>query len=347
MKALNLRIELIVPTLLIALCMHAQAFGQTWTHDFETAGGYTTSNTECTDNADDYFTRTDGSDVNDDPTGIQGLYYFAAQDIDAAGCPAIPSANGTMIFNDVSIAGCTGLSFEMYAAAFNSGWDDVDFVHIYYDIDNSGTWTNLIWFENNGATFNSAPMVDANFDGTGDGTTLSSTFQNIIAPIAGTGTVIDIQIEFQLDAGSEDICIDNLRIYGTGCGGGGGTTITTGAVNTAPFSIECSTPLTASGTVNFTSTGTFTAGNVYTAQLSDAIGSFASPTTIGTLSSTANSGSISFTLPANLITGSGYMIRVISDSPSTTGSNSAMFTILQNSPCPVSLPANGLVINEW
>jgi len=71
--------------------------------------------------------------------------------------------------------------------------------------------------------------------------------------------------------------------------------------------------------VDFTSTGTFTAGNTYTAELSDATGSFAAPTIIGTLPSTANSGMVSSIVPGSTPSGSGYRIRVVSDSPVTIG----------------------------
>ena len=137
---------------------------QTWTHDFETSGGYSLNASECTDGANDYFIRTDGSNINDGPSGAQGSFYFAAQDIDGA-C-GVPGAFGTMLFNDININGCTGLSFEVLAATFNSaGWDNSDYVHILYDIDNSGTWTNLIWFENDGSTFNSTAQLDTDFNG--------------------------------------------------------------------------------------------------------------------------------------------------------------------------------------
>lgn len=124
-------------------------------------------------------------------------------------------------------------------------------------------------------------------------------------------------------------------------------TITTGSVTGAPFDVECATSLDATGTVDFTSIGTFTGGNIYTAQLSDASGSFVSPTDIGTLTSTANTGSISITIPAATASGAGYLIRVISDSPTTTGSNSTAFTINQNDACGPTLPATGMIINEW
>ncbi len=86
---------------------------------------------------------------------------------------------------------------------------------------------------------------------------------------------------------------------------------------------------TETGTVNFTSTGTYTAGNVYTAQLSDATGSFAAPTAIGTLASTASGNlSINTTMPGGAAAGAGYRVRVVSSAPATVGTdNTANLTI--------------------
>ncbi|MFT6922503.1 MAG: hypothetical protein ACJA1C_001508 [Crocinitomicaceae bacterium] len=127
----------------------------------------------------------------------------------------------------------------------------------------------------------------------------------------------------------------------------GSNSITTGAVTGGPFTVDCA-GTTDAGTVDFTSVGTFIGGNIYTAQLSDAAGSFASPTSIGTLASTANSGTINFTIPAGTASGAGYLIRVISDNPITTGSSSVVFTITQTGTCGPTLPAaSGLIINEW
>jgi hypothetical protein len=91
-------------------------------------------------------------------------------------------------------------------------------------------------------------------------------------------------------------------------------TITTSSLTNTNF---CSGDSTS---VSFTITGTFNSGNVFTAQLSDASGSFVSPTNIGTLTST-NSGSISATIPTNTAAGSAYRIRVISSDPVFTGSD--------------------------
>jgi hypothetical protein len=76
-------------------------------------------------------------------------------------------------------------------------------------------------------------------------------------------------------------------------------------------------------TVGFTITGTYTVGNVFTAQLSDGTGSFTSPITIGTLSS-LTAGTINATLPASVANGSAYRIRVIASAPATTGADNGV-----------------------
>jgi N-acetylneuraminic acid mutarotase len=63
----------------------------------------------------------------------------------------------------------------------------------------------------------------------------------------------------------------------------------------------------------------FNSGNVFTAQLSNSSGSFASPTNIGTLTSTATNGTISATIPSSLPTGYNYRVRVVSSNTATTG----------------------------
>ncbi|MBL0044028.1 MAG: T9SS type A sorting domain-containing protein [Flavobacteriales bacterium] len=78
--------------------------------------------------------------------------------------------------------------------------------------------------------------------------------------------------------------------------------------------------------VFYESTGAFNAGgffvpaNHFTAQLSDATGSFAAPITIGDVTATT-SGSITVTIPANTPPGTGYRIRVISTSPDFIGAS--------------------------
>ncbi|MBL7799180.1 MAG: PCMD domain-containing protein [Chitinophagales bacterium] len=66
--------------------------------------------------------------------------------------------------------------------------------------------------------------------------------------------------------------------------------------------------------VPFTLLGNFVAGNTVTAQLSDASGSFTSPTVIGSTAATA-SGTISATIPAGTLAGTGYRVRVVTSTP--------------------------------
>jgi N-acetylneuraminic acid mutarotase len=92
-------------------------------------------------------------------------------------------------------------------------------------------------------------------------------------------------------------------------------TITTGTVSTS---------LCTGTTVNipFSITGTFNAGNVFTAQLSDANGDFTSASDIGTLTS-ISAGSINGLIPVGFAQGSGYRIRVVSSNPAIIGSTNS------------------------
>jgi len=71
--------------------------------------------------------------------------------------------------------------------------------------------------------------------------------------------------------------------------------------------------VTDSYTLPYTITGTFNAGNVYTAQLSDALGSFNSPVNIGNVTATT-AGNITITIPC-VPAGNYYKIRIISSNP--------------------------------
>ncbi len=83
--------------------------------------------------------------------------------------------------------------------------------------------------------------------------------------------------------------------------------------------------------VGFTTTTTFSLGNVFTAQLSDANGSFNSPTTIGSIIGTT-SGTINATIPSNTVVGNNYRIRVISTNPSLISNDSRSNLAVVNCP---------------
>lgn len=62
-------------------------------------------------------------------------------------------------------------------------------------------------------------------------------------------------------------------------------------------------------------------GNTFTAQLSNATGSFANPVNIGSLAGNASAGVINVTIPSTVIAGTGYKIRITSSSPAFIGTN--------------------------
>lgn len=113
-------------------------------------------------------------------------------------------------------------------------------------------------------------------------------------------------------------------------------TIATGTVSPLNYYVSATTGAYIS--VPYTLTGTFTAGNVISIQLSNASGSFASPTVIGSIASTA-SGVVNGTIPAGTVTGTGYRVRVVSSNPGlTAGNNGADITVqlVGNSISPVT-----------
>jgi len=79
--------------------------------------------------------------------------------------------------------------------------------------------------------------------------------------------------------------------------------------------------------VPYTANSGFTTGNVFTAQLSNATGSFGSPVNIGSVTSTT-SGTISTTIPLGTGAGTGYLIRIVSTSPSVTSINTSNTLII-------------------
>ncbi len=136
-----------------------------------------------------------------------------------------------------------------------------------------------------------------------------------IAPIAGSF----ISVEIATSSSPQWTNVDNFQIAST-C-----NAITTNAILGSPF-CSCTTI-----NVPFTSTGIFVAGNIYSAQLSDNTGSFAAPVTIGSLASTANSGTITCTIPCNTITGS-YRVRVVSTAPANVCTNIPVSIFVNETP---------------
>jgi len=108
-----------------------------------------------------------------------------------------------------------------------------------------------------------------------------------------------------------------------------GSTGTAGIVTTVANLSPCKGSIIP---VTFVPSGVLQAGNTFTAQLSNAAGSFASPVAIGSIAITAATATpytISVTIPGNTVDGTAYRIRIVSSSPAVTGAaNTGNISIL-------------------
>lgn len=195
-----------------------------FSEEFETDGNgtrYITSVPEFSDGFSDFFTRTDGSNINStyNVTGFNGLFYFAGQDLDGEG----DSSTQTIEFTNIDISGFSNLQFSGLFAEDDDGsnqdWDSSDLVTVEVRIDGGG-YVPILQFANDGSTSNTEPSLDTDFDGIGDGAALTDTFTNFTAAIIGTGALLDLRITLTLNAGDEDIAFDSLEITGDTTGGG-------------------------------------------------------------------------------------------------------------------------------
>lgn len=204
---------------------------------FETDGNgtrYITSVSEFSDGFNDFFTRTNGSNISSSyqVSGQDGDFFFAAQDIDGE----VASSQQTLLFSDINISGFTNLNFSALFAEDDDGtnedWDLPDFVKVEFAID-GGSFQDLLAIESvpDGDNFNAVPAIDTDFDGDGDGTEITDSFTEFSRPIAQTGSTLDLRFTIDLDSGDEDIAIDNIKITGD-----------MGGMDTTPPAIAALTP---------------------------------------------------------------------------------------------------------
>lgn len=217
-------------SLIFALFILNLSFGQTviFQETFENYNNgttYTTSQPEYSDGGGDFFGRTDldGSafDSNDLTVGsyyslsnTEGNFCFAAMDIDAANeTGSGGSSSQTLNIDNLNVDGFSNLSFVILLAEDDDGgnqdWDASDGLTIEVQLDEGGF--NPILAVKSVSSSNGEPAIDTDFDGVGDGTSITSSFQEFTAAIP-QGSILDIKISFNFNSGDEDIAIDNLRV---------------------------------------------------------------------------------------------------------------------------------------
>ena len=219
---------------------------------FETDGNGTryTASIEFNDTANDHFQRTDGSDianVSGPYSGIDGTFFWAAEDVDD------PQGNGlveqNVTFTGIDITGFSNLAFSgLFAAGSElppggSDYDSTDYIRVQYQVDGGGFQNGMCFgFERMTAGDNSNEPIglDADCDGESDvnGTDrLGTAMQQFGFSIPETGSALDLRILVSMNSGDEEVAFDNIMITGGG-----------GVVDNPP-TVTASTP--ADGSVGF------------------------------------------------------------------------------------------------
>jgi hypothetical protein len=192
--------------------------GQIFTEDFDGSNmTATTATTGCgVGDDDDYFGITNSSVTNVSYIGGSGN-FLGAQDTDGNGCltasvnPSMATISGINITGETGLVVCFDIA-EDTAADGAEDWDVDDFVSVLASIDGSTPQT-LFEVAGGGAT-NTAPGVDCDGDGIADGEAITDIFTTYCIPITSTGASLEIIILVEdLNAGDEDIAIDNVSVY--------------------------------------------------------------------------------------------------------------------------------------
>lgn len=232
--------------------------------------------------------------------GDLGAAYF-----EGLGCTTNRRASSGNI-NTVGYTGLT-LSFDM----IGNGGNPNDYTELFYSTNGGASWTSLA------STLTSMCCGGVNCTGSIQGLWQNNTYS---LPASCEG-ITNLRISFvwkNLDDGiatDPSFAVDDILITGNA---GATNDIST---NTFAQSAWCYGTVI-NDVIDFTANGTYNAGNVFTAELSDASGSFASPTAIGTLNSTASGSlSINITIPGSTVAGTAYRIRVVSSNPAITGTD--------------------------
>lgn len=224
---------------------------------------------------------------------------------------------------------------EQWRLGATGRFDQIDFQ---YSL-NATSLTSGAWTDVNSLDFiapNSTGTVGA-LDGNAAGNRISISSSITGLSIAAGATFWIKWTDFNASGSDDGLGIDDFSITPQASIS---NTFTITNLSSTFFSVDCSTP--DSGSIEFTSTGTFNAGNTFTAQLSNASGSFASPVNLATSVSASGvdpSGTINFTIPAGTATGTGYRIRIISSNPSVTSPDNGNNISITNSPCTITTGA--------
>ncbi|MBB6087262.1 Ig-like domain-containing protein [Wenzhouxiangella marina] len=136
-----------------------------------------------------------------DYIGLDGNYFDASQ---------LGSSPRDLDWDDIDISALTNLAFSGQFAA-PAGWGPDDYVQILIDIDNSGSFTEILEFRGDGDNIAREELTGAPF---GSGVPLRTEAKRFALPISGTGSTLDLRISVRTSAGGERVAMDNIIISG-------------------------------------------------------------------------------------------------------------------------------------
>lgn len=225
---INFQIGLVI-LILLTNNLHGAAQSILWHESFESDGEgirYWSSNS-FNDSPNDHFQRTNGSDISNvsgSYVGMNGNYFWAAEDTDDNGGDGLDEK--TITFNTIQTAGYDSLTFSGKFAAGNengpgaSNYDSSDHIHLEYSVDGGVTWNPGIWFsyEDHGDNSNEPIGLDQDFSGSSDvnGTNrLGTSFAEFYFTITGQHDSIVLRLEIHAESSSEELAFDDLKVMGT------------------------------------------------------------------------------------------------------------------------------------
>lgn len=199
---------------LMTLIFISVVLGETLqTVNFEVDGQYySTSPAESNDNTDDpdYWIRTNGTTPVIYPnvafSGMEGSYFFAAEDLDYDGgiTPHYVTCDA------VSIAGYSNIQVKILVAGRGSGGgkEGEEFLKIQYQYDGGG-FTTVSQFLGNGNYYS----LDADANGVVDGADINETMSEFTFDLPSSGTSLQIRI-YVYCGGGEELAFDDIRVFG-------------------------------------------------------------------------------------------------------------------------------------
>jgi hypothetical protein len=242
-----------------------------------------------------------------------GYMHISSTDAVNSGvsCTSFQASDGGLLCNldenyfakmsqDVSTLGQTGVSFSFYWLCSGSV---SNYGEVYYSLNGGLTWSLQTGSYYNSPNWTLATLTNPQWDN---------------QPQIRFGFRFVNQQSFS--AADPAFAVDELRITAAGNAGNVSTQIT--GVGGISF---CSG---SSFDVNYGATGTFNSGNIFTVELSDAMGNFSAFQEIGSISSTTG-GLINCTIPNGTAPGTNYRMRIRSSNPNFVSADFGVnFTVL-------------------